>query len=74
MFVSPKQILGYGLNILGAKSSKWSESTKILVFYQHYGSSPLDLADIWYDLVVGDYVPDELKLSDKEKNEKGLKR
>jgi hypothetical protein len=74
MFVSPKQILGYGLNILGAKSSKWSESTKILVFHQHYGSSPLDLADIWYDLVVGDYVPDELKLSDKEKNEKGLKR
>jgi hypothetical protein len=33
----------------------------------------LDLADIWYDLVVGDYLSYELKLSDKEKKWKGVK-
>jgi hypothetical protein len=56
------------------KSSKWSESTKSLVFHHHYRSLPLDLADIWYDLVVGDCLPAKLKLSHRDKNEKGLRR
>jgi hypothetical protein len=35
---------------------------------------PLVFADQWHDLVVGDHLPEELKLSEKEKSEKGLKR
>jgi hypothetical protein len=74
MFLSPKEVLIYGLDFLDIRYSRWSESTRILAFHQHYGSSPLNLADIWYDLTIGDYLPRDLKLSNKEKNEKGLKR
>lgn len=59
----------------GLRYTRWSEATRTLEFHRHYGSSPLDIADIWYDLVNDDrYLPPELKLSDKEKTEKGFKR
>jgi hypothetical protein len=74
MLLSPKEVLIYGLQFLGIRYSRWSESTRIREFHRHYGSSPLDLADIWYDLTIGDHLPTELKLSGNEKNEKGLKR
>jgi hypothetical protein len=73
MFLSPKQVLIYGLELLGVRYSRWSESTRILEFHRHYGSSPLDVADIWYDLTIGAHLPKELKLH-TEKNEKGFNR
>jgi hypothetical protein len=45
-----------------------------LEFHRHCGSSPLDLAEQWHDLTLGDHLPKELQLNKKEKSEKGLKR
>jgi hypothetical protein len=75
MFVSPRDILAYALEeILKVRVTRWSEASKILFFHQHFGSAPLDVADIWYDLVAGDYMPETLKLHEKEKTQKGLNR
>ena len=74
MFVSPRQALLFGLDYLGAQSTRWSEATRAKEFHVHYGSSPLDVADIWFDLVAGDNLPDDLKLGEKERTQKGFKR
>jgi hypothetical protein len=76
MFLSPQQVLTFALDYANTKHDRWSETTKILEFHRHYGSSPLDIADIWYDLVHdgGRYLPDELQLKVKEKNEKGFRQ
>ena len=76
MFLSPQQVLTFALDYANTKHARWSETTKILEFHRHYGSSPLDIADIWYDLVHdgGRYLPDELQLKVKEKNEKGFRQ
>jgi hypothetical protein len=64
MFLLPQQVLTFALDYANAKHGRWSEKTKILEFQRHYGSSPLDIANIWYDLVHdgGKYLPDELQL------------
>ena len=76
MFLSPQEVLTFALDYSNAKHGRWSEKTKILEFHRHYGSSPLDSADIWYDLVHdgGTYLPNELQLKAKEKNEKGFRQ
>jgi hypothetical protein len=75
MFLSPAQVLIYGLDLIEARYARWSEKTRVLDFHRHFGSSPLDITDIWYDLVNDDkYLPKELRLISKEKNEKGFKR
>jgi hypothetical protein len=76
MFLSPQQVLTFALDCANAKHGRWSEKTKILEFQRHYGSSPIDIADIWYDLVHdgGKYLPNELQLKAKEKDEKGFRQ
>ena len=49
-----------------------SEEKKKLYFHKHFGSSPLDLADMWYDLVSTD-IPGAA-LTDREKTLWGFKR
>jgi hypothetical protein len=73
MLLSPEQALKYGLTFLGMRSTRWSESRKVLEFHRHYESSPLVLADQYHDLQVGDHLPKALQLNKKEKSEKGLK-
>jgi hypothetical protein len=46
-----------------------SHKQLLLEFHKHYGSSPLDVADMWYDLCYKENV-----LSKKKKSEKGFKR
>ena len=70
MFVTPQQTLSYGLHFLGCERNRWSQETKELVFHEMCGSSPLDVSDIWFDLVSGDYLPEELKLGKNEMREK----
>jgi hypothetical protein len=74
MILSANQVLEYGLDNLHLKSDLWSNDRKILEFHAHYGSAPLDLADQWYDLMQDQNMPGDLKLTKKEKSEKGLKR
>ena len=47
-----------------------SEKRLALEFHKHFGSSTLDVAEVWYDLC---YYDDKV-LSEKEKSEKGFKR
>ena len=72
--LAPSDVLRLGLMLLGFELERMSEESGTLQFHMHYGSSPLDLADMWYDLTVGDHIPAELQLSIKEKSEKGFKR
>jgi hypothetical protein len=74
MLLSPQQVLKHGLTFLGMRSTRWSDARMALEFHRHYGSSPLDLAEQWHDLTLGDHLPKELQLNKKEKSEKGLKR
>lgn len=74
MFIAPTEVLIDGLDLVGVRYRRWSAKTRALEFHRHYGSSPLDIADIWYDLVQGDYLPDELKLASNEKNKRGFKK
>ena len=75
MFLSPADVLLKGLDFIDAKYDRWSEKTRAAFFQQQYGSSPLDIADIWYDLVfAGDtYLSAELQITNVEKNNKGFK-
>ena len=46
------------------------DARKDEVFHKHYGSSPLVLANIWYDLALTDIT--EARLNENEKSEKGF--
>jgi hypothetical protein len=67
MFLSPKQALEHGLNFLNIRFARWSDDRQKLEFHKHYGSSPLDVADIWHDFVSGDHLSENLKLTKEEK-------
>lgn len=72
MLLSPLEVLRYGLAFLKIDRGNKTESYLRVQFHKHYGSSPLDLADQWYDLTVTD-IP-EAKLSLKENSHHGFKR
>lgn len=76
MFLSPQQSLCFGLDYLGLRNKidRWSEKTKLTKFHSNYGSTPLDLAEIWYDMMNDDkLLKDNLELTKKDKSEKGFK-
>ena len=50
-----------------------SREKRELIFHKHYGSSPLVLATMWYDLINTDILKPELKMSKKDK-ERGFKK
>lgn len=51
-----------------------SEATKALEFHKHFGSSPLDIAEIWYDMCHSESDDPKILLSEKEKSDKGFNR
>jgi hypothetical protein len=71
MFISPLDILGMGLRCLRIQSDGRSRAASEEDFHAHFGSSPLDLADMWYDLTTTT-IP-ESQLTKKEKTERGLR-
>jgi hypothetical protein len=60
-----------GLTFLAIQFEQKSEKQNTLEFCQHYGSAPLDLAKMWYDLMVTD-IP-EVRMDDKDKSGKSSK-
>lgn len=70
MLLAPSEVLKKGLHYCGIrnlkKKSSFSKAANEKLFCQHYGSTPLVIADIWYDLTV-------TELEDNEKSEKGFK-
>lgn len=58
MLLTPNRVreigLGY-MNISKQQQERMSDAFKTEVFHLHYGSSPLDIAEIWFDLQQGDH-------------------
>ena len=52
---------------------RWLQQRKLEEFHALYGQDPLVLATQWYDLSTTDCLPDDLCLSQKEKDGCGLK-
>jgi hypothetical protein len=80
--LSPQDVLQKGLNYLNIKHHGRSQLSNQAKFQKHYGSSPLDLANIWYNLLTIDPpIPDDapakvkklLIFPENERGEKGFK-
>jgi hypothetical protein len=78
MFVlSPQDVLQKGLDYPNIKHHGRLQLSNQETFQKHYGSSPLDLANIWYDLLTIDPpIPDDAPVKVKKlfvipKNERG---
>ena len=76
MFVSPRQVLTLGLDYISIDYERWSEKTKIETFHAFYGSSPLVIAELWYDMMNdgGEYLRGKIRLWPIERKERGFKR
>jgi hypothetical protein len=70
VLLSPNNVLKKGLTFLDIQLKQKAEKQSTPEFRQQYGSSPLDLAEMWYDLTVTDIL--EAQLDDKKKSEKGF--
>jgi hypothetical protein len=71
MLLSPADVLKKGLWHLQLEFRTLSEDKQNEEFHKHYGSSPMDLANMWYDLTVVDIV--EARVSEKEQCETGFR-
>jgi hypothetical protein len=69
MVYSPSQILTWGLKFAGCHPR--TLNLQLEDFKTHYGSYPVTLADMWFDLCAATDIADPL--SEKEKGIEGLK-
>lgn len=73
MLLSTQHVRSSGLDLVGIdrpKQTTMSRDALQLCFHKHYGSTPLDLAEMWYDLTVTDITGAALTVD--EKNMKGF--
>ena len=73
--LSPSDVMQKGLGYIGIgreQQAKMSLKVKVEDFKAHYGSSPLVIANIWYDLCHTSI--EEAHLDEKETYEKGFKQ
>jgi hypothetical protein len=70
MFLSPNDVLEKGLQIMSVRQGQKKEKRLQEEFHKHYGSSPLDIAECWYDLC----FYDKSVVPPKEKSHKGFKQ
>lgn len=59
---------------MGVRQGKKKQTTLLLEFHKHYGSSPTDVADCWFDLCYWKGKSGKTLLDGKDKSEKGFKR
>jgi DDE superfamily endonuclease len=74
VLLSPTDVRNKGLKCLNSSSAAARQTTSAAAnteFHKHFGSSPLDLADMWYDLNTTD-IPGA-QLEEKDKSENGFK-
>jgi len=74
MILSPADVQKKGLEIMGVRPGRKNEKALLLEFHKHFGSSPLDVAECWFDLCYWKGSSDRTLLEEKEKSEKGFKR
>jgi hypothetical protein len=71
MWLSPSDVLHRGLYCCtGSQFDRSSEAARTTQFRALYGSTPLDLAELWYDMIVTN-IPGA-KLTEEENTEKGF--
>jgi DDE superfamily endonuclease len=70
MLLSPNNVLDRGLDIMNVHRGRKGEKKLQEEFHAHFGSSPLDIAECWYDLC----FCNKSVLSLKEKSDKGFKQ
>jgi hypothetical protein len=72
MILSPTEMCDKSLPLVGIDpQQRWSKEKRSLNFKEHYGSTPLSLAHVWYDITVFDFDA-SLKLKDFEKEQRGF--
>jgi hypothetical protein len=71
LLLSPSDLLERALKVLQIDTNRKSRKWQTEQFHAHFGSDPLDLANMWYDLCSTDI--EDAKLTAKEKGEKGLR-
>ena len=69
MFLSPNDVLRRGLQLVGFRAGNKTKESISLHFRSFYGSSQLDLAQMWYDIC---YASSPLPKNDR--GEKGFKK
>ena len=72
MFLTPKETMVHGLRFFGIRTHEGKKKYYEELFRKHYGSSSLDLADVWFDMQHAT-INNERLLSKKETSERGLK-
>lgn len=70
MLLSPQDIAVLGLSTVERNFRHVSHKQTYAKFRSHFGSSPLDLASMWYDMC---NLPDIVSLPPKQKSRKGAK-
>ena len=71
MLLYYNQVLKIGLNFMHVSCYSKSKERQLVDFHKHYGSGPLDISEMWYDLMHTD-IPNA-QVGKKEKNMKGFK-
>jgi len=71
MLLSPKDVLENGLEYVNRQFQIKSEANNMAEFRKFYGSSPLDLAEIWFDLM--HTTIEGACVDDKDKGDQGFK-
>jgi hypothetical protein len=74
MILTPAAVQERGLEIMGVRKGRKNKQALLVEFHKHYGSSPLDVADCWFDLCYWKDESGKTLLEEKEKSEKGFKR
>jgi hypothetical protein len=69
--LSPEDVLKKGLDFVRMPRENKSRDLNLENFHKHYGSAPLDLAEMWYDLTQTDI--EGAKLNIKERSLKGFR-
>ena len=66
MLFNEEQILLHGLDLMHISYERKSMKSRLIQFHKHFGSSPMDIKDIWNDIVGHNLC------SEKEKSMKGF--
>jgi len=70
-FQTPVELRDTGLSFLPLSANLWTSARKTRTFQKHFGASPLDLADQWYDLQHTSIT--DAQLTEREKSLRGMR-
>ena len=74
MLLSANEVLEKGLEAVGVNRSGKSKENQWEHFHKEYGSNPLDVAEIWFDICQGEHIDIKNKLKESEKSLNGFRK